>query len=466
MAKHEGNPKAASFRIQSDNAKGYVGQRRHDLRIGHQPGYVDLDRLDLNRVLIEPPAPSVMRRIAEDHRSRRNTQRAMKSNAAISTAGIITFGSEAAQMFDAIPSDQQDRALKLLARSAAMKLRTPLLSLVVHNDEATIHAHMTYSAYTRDGVPVSKATRPSDMSAMQDLTARVMQRFCPGIERGHRYGDRIAAGADYADTLHKSVRELHRDLPADLAAKRQALADLVQTETDAQARVDEMRDRVQKLEAKEELTAKELKRLQTYENRLADRVAELQTVRAASEAARAEADRLADLARIDRQNEEARADTIRAKADAVGAAVAALSEEVEARTIRRGDDGRIKAAQPDRLKPGFPEIRPAVVAAADFVTGIDAARADLAADQEELQQQHREMIEDRTKLKADIAAVTSLHMKLQEALKQVARWLKLRMLPQEIQKEGMDLLRESAKLVSAPKEPLEEPDTGLSGPGF
>jgi hypothetical protein len=460
MATHKGNPKAASFRIESDTEAGYIGQRRHDLRIGHQPKYVDPNRIHLNRVLIEPPAPSVVRKIAADHRSRRDTKRAMKSNAAISTAGIITFGSEAALMFEAIPPDQQDRALKLLARSAAMRLRTPLLGLVLHGDEATIHAHTTYSAYTRDGVPVSKATRPSDMSAMQDLTARIMQRFCPGIERGNRYGDRLAAGADWSDVIHKSVAELHRTLPADLAVKRQALADLAQAETDAAARVDEMRGRVEKLTAKAELTDKEVKRLQTYEKRLADRVGDLEAAQTASEAARAEADRLAAQAHVDRQEQEAKAEKIAAKVNAVTDAVASLNDEISAGTIRRDPHGKIKTASPDRLKPAYPEIQPAVRAAADLVTGMDAARSEIASDKKELEDGRRDLLDGQMQLMTAAAEIQSLRQKLKHALSMVVGWLRRPELADDMRQEGEELLRGAKPLLST-EDPGED-----TGPGF
>ncbi|TDW33886.1 hypothetical protein LY39_03510, partial [Roseinatronobacter bogoriensis subsp. barguzinensis] len=141
--KRNGNPKATSVRIQSDTVSGYSGQRRHDLRIGPQPKYVDPERSPLNRTLLEPPFPAVMKAIATKRRAKRETQRAMKSNSAIATAGIITFGSQAAQMFEALSEEDQDRAFRLLARAIAMRLRTSLHGLVVHRDEATIYAHFT-----------------------------------------------------------------------------------------------------------------------------------------------------------------------------------------------------------------------------------------------------------------------------------------------------------------------------------
>ena len=225
-ASKDGNPRAASTRIGSCTAKKLAGQIRHDLRRGPQPDYVDADRTHLNRILIEPLPPGQMRAICEDRRALRDTSRAMKSNSAIATRGVITFGSEAAQLFEQLSPDQQDAAFREVAEAVAARLATSLHGLLVHLDESTIHAHYELAAYNVHGEPISKTASPKVLSELQDITAEIMARHCPGIERGTRYGDRIAAGASFADTMHKSVRELHRTLPADLAKKREALADL------------------------------------------------------------------------------------------------------------------------------------------------------------------------------------------------------------------------------------------------
>ena len=463
-----GNPRAASTRIGSCSAKTLAGQIRHDLRRGPQPDYVDAERRHLNRIIMEPLPPGQMRAICEDRRALRDTQRAMKSNAAIGTRGVITFGSEAAQLFEQLSPDQQDAAFQEVAEAVASRLATSLHGLVVHGDEATIHAHYQLAAYNVHGEPISKTTSPKVLSELQDITAEIMAKHCPGIERGTRYGDRIAAGADFADTLHKSVKELHRTLPADLAKKREALADLAQAETNAATRVDEMRGRVEKLTGKAELTDKEVKRLQTYEKRLSDRVKELEEAQAASEGARAEADRLADLARTDRQDEEAKAEKIREKTAAVVDAVSSLTEEVSAGTIRRTDDGKITAAAPDRLKPAFPEIRPAVAAAADLVTGIATARAGIEADQKELkagqielEEGQRDLLDGRMQLMTAAAEIHSLRQKLKQALSMVVGWLRRPELADDMRKEGQELLKDARPLVSPAKDASED-----SGPGF
>lgn len=55
------------------------------------------------------------------------------------------------------------------------------------------------------------------MSSLPDLTSEIMGRHCPGIERGRRYGERLAAGAKFRDILHRTVKRLQQDLPLELA---------------------------------------------------------------------------------------------------------------------------------------------------------------------------------------------------------------------------------------------------------
>ena len=73
------NPKAAQVRIEARKATAYAGQRNHDLRRGAQPSYVDTTKAANNEILIEPPAPGVLRNINEGRRSQRDTKRAMRS---------------------------------------------------------------------------------------------------------------------------------------------------------------------------------------------------------------------------------------------------------------------------------------------------------------------------------------------------------------------------------------------------
>ena len=475
----DGNPKAASTRIGSCTAKKMAGQVRHDLRRGPQPGYVDTERAPLNRVLVQPLSPGQMRSICEERRALRDTERAMKSNAAIATRGVITFGSEAAQLFEKLTPAQQDAAFREVAQAVADRLATSLHALVVHLDEATIHAHYQLAAYNVHGEPISKTTSPKVLSELQDITAEIMARHCPGIERGTRYGDRIAAGADFADTLHKSVKELHRDLPRDLEAKRAEVAEAGSALSDAQARVEEMQGRVAKLTAKErELTAAEAKRLATYEKRLADRQAEAAKVQQAVMDARAEVERLSALVKIaDSTREEAaaqaarveaealakaeKAERVAAKATALMRASVALADEMAAGTLRRADNGKIDVADPDAIRPGWPDIAPALKAGADARAKIEGEEKALQAERKKLSQERQEVAGIRQKL-------LDLVERVQQFLRRpdVSRHMKAHEDGRNLTRDMMSFLRKpkpAPQPSASPKKPVEDPD-GPSGP--
>jgi hypothetical protein len=212
------NPNAVSVRIEPKAMAKAKFQRRHDFRIGCQPAYVDGDRSELNRHLMElRPLPDIQRE-NEALRKRAGRTRKMKSNAAVITAGIITFGHAAQEVFNRLPQEVQDRAFTELAQEIAAQMKTSLEALVVHLDETAIHAHFTMRAYNDDGEPISNATRLGDLAALQDLAAVVMQRYAPEIERGNKKKARLEAGANYPDTLHRTVKQLHEDLPREKAA--------------------------------------------------------------------------------------------------------------------------------------------------------------------------------------------------------------------------------------------------------
>lgn len=223
-----GNPRAVIIRVGAASSKVYSGQKRHDMRIGAQPKYVDAARRDRNRTLIEYAKPADLQAVGAARRDQRPVKRRMKSNAAVATRGIIGFGHEAAQLFETLTPEQQDAAFRELAQAIAVHLKTTLHGLEIHGDEATIHAHFVLAAIDLDGQPLSTTTRPAVMAELQSLAAEVIAQHCAGIERGRRYGDRLAAGASFPEVIHKSVRQLQRELPQDLARKRAELAALTE----------------------------------------------------------------------------------------------------------------------------------------------------------------------------------------------------------------------------------------------
>lgn len=458
----DSNPRSASVRINSMSVQKMAGQLRHDFRKGPQPDYVDSQREHLNRSLIGPEAPGQLRQVCEARRKLRQCQRAMKKNAAVGTRGIITFGAEAGQMFESLSNAQQDRAFRALTKAIARRLNTTVHSLVVHNDEATIHAHFVLAAYDMEGHPLSKSTSPKVLSELQDITYEVMSGFCPSIERGHRYGDRIAAGATYAETIHKSVRELHRDLPNDLAKKRNELATLEQAVGEAQTRVHEMGVRVQKLRDKAALSEREAKRLATYENRLSERISVLKKAETASESLRHEAERLAEIAKVDRIAEEEKADAVQKRADALKAGIDALAVEVNHQTIKKTKNGKLYVKQPDLLRPAFQDIAPAMYTAADFVGVIKRQKARLQNERNDLLRQSDELLaekaafevdkknldQERQVLREERAEVQKLHKRLFETFLRLMKFLKRDDLTKDAWLEGKNLEQEARDSVA------------------
>lgn len=364
----ESNPRAASTRIEPQRPGEYKGQRKHDLRIGKQPAYVDASRSHLNRVLVKPRTAGEMQKICAARRSMRQTQRAMKAGTTCAYIGVITFGAEAQRLFSALEPEQQDAAYIETAEKIAERMNTTLEGLVVHADESAPHAHMSFPAYDLDGQPLTRSMKRQALLDMQDILAEVMGRHVPGIERGRSRRERIEAGATPAETMHKSVRRLHDDLPADIAAKEAELAA-------ASARVDEMRGRVESLEAKAELTDKEAKRLETYRQRLENRTKEL-------EAAQAESERLAGLAQ-----DEAR--RVSEKAGALLSASVAMAAELNAGTLRRTDTGRVWAENPDAMRPGLPDLNAFLQAGADAGEARYRAEAEAQKKREQAEAQLR-----------------------------------------------------------------------------
>jgi hypothetical protein len=313
------NPRAAMVHMETCSKRGYASQRAHDLRNGPQPSYVDVTRSHRNRVLIEPPPAQEMRRLAEERRNQRNPVRAMKSNAGIAVIGIIGFGVEAAKAFAGLGHDQQDAALLEAGHAIAAEANTTLEGMVWHDDETSGHGHGSFCGYDLDGTPLSETMKRGMLAAFQDRLAEIMAVHAPGIERGRRKSDRLAAGASYAETLHKTVRELHQSLPLELDAQRQELEE-------ARARVAEMGERAESARAKAAAAEAQIEaleaRLAANEKRLDERTEELGWL--ALEVARLEAGQAEGL-RLEAEREEEHNRRLKAREVELGKAMAEIN---------------------------------------------------------------------------------------------------------------------------------------------
>jgi hypothetical protein len=138
----------------------------------------------------------------------------MKSDEAVATSGIITFGTEAQPVIDAMDKETQNALFQKTAEQIAERLGTDLTGLVIHRDESAIHAHFQLVAVARDGTPLSKVINRDTAKEMQDIAGRVFNDH--GITRGTPKAERIARGEDASKTVHRSVKTLHKDLPKEI----------------------------------------------------------------------------------------------------------------------------------------------------------------------------------------------------------------------------------------------------------
>ncbi|MEO9787391.1 MAG: plasmid recombination protein [Aurantimonas coralicida] len=207
------NPRAASVRIAGLSRCRARRQFTHDQRRGPQPKYVDSARTHLNRVLIEPRSIRDITAEVEVLRQAAGRKRCLRADAAVVTAGIVTLGIEAQNFFAGQVIAVQDAMIRAAVTAVAERLHTTVESLVIHCDESAPHAHFALRAVTHDGMPVSKIVDRSVTSELQDILFETFGLYLPGIERGNRKIDRISAGANPSETINRTVRELHLDLP-------------------------------------------------------------------------------------------------------------------------------------------------------------------------------------------------------------------------------------------------------------
>lgn len=308
--------KAISVRTEPVSGRKYAGQRRHDLRDPKQtPDYVDRTRTHENSVIIEPPNAETIRKEIEEQRKVMGQQK-LRTDARTTIRGIITFGTEAQRIFERLPPNRQDALYQRIAARISKETGHTLLGLVVHRDEAAPHAHYVLRGYRRDADGKEQPWRHGKemMRRIQDIAAEEVRHL--GIQRGTPKEQRIARGEDAAKFVHRSVKQLHEDLPkeldqarakveAEVQAERQKIADDLQR---TRAEVEEQRAKAEKNRRLIEEQERKLAAGKTSEEQAAKRMEAYQRREAA---AKAKADEL-----------EARAKEIEAKLQPVAQNIA------------------------------------------------------------------------------------------------------------------------------------------------
>ena len=242
---------------------------RHNLRQGPPPGYVDPARAHLNAVLFGPEAGDFKAAaFASAERYRNRVGQKVQRKQALLVEGIVTF-SRAAQ-----PIVQQDleqahaRALALVEEIVRTHGHgAKLVSLVYHGDESAPHYHFLLEGVGADGRAVLQRFQRREGTHLQDLAGLA---FAPmGIQRGIPVIQRMQRGDDRSKVVHRSVRQLHADLPKELAAKQRQVAAVAVDLAELQAKASTTEARLNKAHA-------DLAKVQAQANVDASRVTRLQ----------------------------------------------------------------------------------------------------------------------------------------------------------------------------------------------
>jgi len=202
----------------------YKRRKSHDMREQKQiPGNIDQAWTCHNTVVIPTPtakeALEMMHQIKAAANARQRFDPA-KNNLVYD--GILSFSHEAQGVVHALDVQEQVRRIVESIREVCKLHKGRLIGLTIHRDEYAIHAHFQVLAVGEDGRMLRIG--PRDCRQRQDVAARAWGDL--GIARGKPKRQRIEDGDLWSEIIKRSVRQLHEDLPreiADMAAQNAVL---------------------------------------------------------------------------------------------------------------------------------------------------------------------------------------------------------------------------------------------------
>jgi len=265
-----------SVHIQPLQFSKISGQTRHDLR-EKIPSYVDKTLTAENSVLIKPLSADELFSICRDLRKKR-TDKPMKKNFRIGISGILTFSKDAQQVINGLDKEKQNELFKQATDKISEFLNVTVTGLVVHRDETALHMHFQMPAYDKQGFALSHIVDKSKLSQLQDVASEAFKEY--NIGRGVKKEQRIQDGEDYSKYIHRSVKELHQDLPKEIEQKKQRIADLDKEIAEQQAKIEKNQRLIlqneQKLQAGKGDLEKINKNIEIYQKREADAAAAIE----------------------------------------------------------------------------------------------------------------------------------------------------------------------------------------------
>ena len=242
---------------------------RHNLRQGPPPNYVDPARAHLNAVLFGPEAGDFKSAAhASAERYRKRVEQKVQRKQALLVEGIVTFSRAAQPIVLENLEQAHARALALVEQIVRTHGHgAELESLVYHGDESAPHYHFLLEGVGADGRAVLQRFQRREGTHLQDLAGLA---FAPmGIQRGIPLIERMQRGDDRSKIVHRSVRQLHADLPRELAAKQRQVAAVAVDLAELQAKANTIESRLNKAHA-------DLSKVQAQASVDATRVAQLE----------------------------------------------------------------------------------------------------------------------------------------------------------------------------------------------
>ena len=218
-----------SVRIKGLKANQGEGQRAHDARTaGQVPNYVDIERTDHNQVLLGGMSSPILKDslFEQSQRIRKATRKAPRKDANFFLGGILTFDKSAREL---VNRQSPDALAEKFVNDLAAQYGVKVIYLVRHSDESTIHYHFLLENINEQGRAVTNKLNRQALARLQDKAGEVFSEI--GLSRGIKKIERLAKGEDYSKTVHRSVRELHDDLPKEISVIED-LRDQVREELD------------------------------------------------------------------------------------------------------------------------------------------------------------------------------------------------------------------------------------------
>ena len=219
--------------LRSPQSHGAFG---HDSRTGYIPKNVDRSRTHLNTVLIGDMTLESLSRSREEQevRIRNYTKKAPRKDANYYISGIITFSKEARDDVNSRPPDEQ---AKKFVEDLARSLNLKILYLIRHSDESTNHFHFMLENVDTEGRAKARTLNKKALSEIQDKAGEFFNQI--GIKRGIKKKERLENGEPYSKTVHRSVQQLHVDLPKEISALEEKRDDLKHQTQKIQEKIDE-----------------------------------------------------------------------------------------------------------------------------------------------------------------------------------------------------------------------------------